>query len=70
MSHTILLHALAKGETREYMMNLITAKPDNEEGRALLAKARAWAEGEGFHSFRETKIEDGVMPDFTKAVNV
>lgn len=70
MSYSILLHALAKGETRDYMAQLITVKPDTPEGREVVAKAKAWAEGEGFHSFTETRIEDGAPPDFSKVLNV
>jgi len=64
MTATILLHALAKGATEDWQADLITARPDTAAGRADVAKARVWAESNGFHRLTETRVMDGALPNF------
>ena len=66
MSTEILIYGLERGETRDYMETLLatTCKTDSD-----IAKAKAAASAQGWHSFRVTTY-DGAAPNFAKAVNL
>tara|TARA_R110000868_G_scaffold3064_1_gene20567 strand:- start:375 stop:575 length:201 start_codon:yes stop_codon:yes gene_type:complete len=66
MSTKILIYGLERGENREYMETLLatTCKTDSD-----IAKVKAAASAQGWHSFRVTTY-DGGAPNFAKAVAV
>ena len=59
-----VLYGLPKGATERYeeVLLLTNATPDKIE------RVKALAARDGFHSFREAKIDLSTPPDFTKAV--
>jgi hypothetical protein len=61
-----LIYGLEKGETREYMETLLATNCKNAQD---IAKVKAAASAQGWHSFRVTTY-DGSPPNFAKAVNV
>jgi hypothetical protein len=64
MKPEILVYALPRGESREYMEELISSRsPDKAAANAVIERAKL----DGWHSFRIATF-DGSPPDFTKAV--
>jgi len=62
----LLIYGLVKGETREYMEELLAT---NAKNPADVEKVKAAAAAQGWHSFRVATY-NGEAPDFAKAVNV
>jgi len=52
----------------DWQADLIIDRPDTAAGRADVAKARAWAESNGFHRLTETRVMDGALPNFAATV--
>lgn len=50
----------------EYFEDIITVT----ESRGHLAKAKSWAEQNGFDHFRIAHYTPGTIPDFTKTINI
>ena len=59
-----LLYGLESNETRDYMETLLYTTSDSK----MLEKAKVYAIGKGYHSFRVTTY-NGEKPDFTKTLN-
>ena len=59
-----LLYGLEQNESRDYMETLLFVT----ENESLIEKAKAYASGKGFHSFRVATYK-GEKPDFIKAIN-
>lgn len=70
MKTEILIYGLPKGETREYMEDLLACFPVSDKAASNIEKVKAAAGAQGFHSFRVTGFVPGTKPDFAKAVNV
>ena len=70
MKQEILIYGLPKGETRDYMEDLLACFP--KQRKALddqnIEAVKAAASAQGFHSFRVCGFVVGTKPDFTKAV--
>jgi len=60
-----LVYGLPKGETERYMEVLLATKCKTTED---IAKVKAAAAADGFHSFRVTKFDPSKPPDFVAAV--
>lgn len=65
----ILIYGLPKGETRDYMEDLLACFPKTDKAASNIEKVKAAASAQGFHSFRVTGY-NGEAPNFAKAVNV
>lgn len=63
MKETIL-YGLPKGSTERYEEVLLLTKATPEK----IAKVKALAAKDGFHSFRVAEIDLSIAPDFGKAV--
>ena len=69
MSKEILIYGLPKGETRDYMEDLLACFPVTDSAALNIEKVKAAASAHGFHSFRVAAY-NGEAPNFAKAVNV
>jgi len=69
MTHEIIVYGLAENETREYMESLLACFPSGADDAANVARVKAAASVEGWHSFRVATY-DGAAPNFAAAVNV
>ena len=65
MKTEYIVYGLAKGETRDYMTELLLVTTDP----ANIEKVKKLARADGFHSFRVSTF-NGEAPDFTKTVNI
>jgi len=65
----ILIYGLAKGETRDYMEELLACFKDGANTAANIDRVKTAAAAHGFHSFRVTGYA-GEAPNFAKAVSV
>jgi hypothetical protein len=65
----ILIYGLAKGETRDYMEELLACFKDGANTTANIERVKAAASVAGFHSFRIAGYA-GQAPNFAAAVNV
>ena len=70
MTTEILIYALERGETRDYMESLLACFPSTDKAAANVEKVKAAASADGWHSFRIAKFVSGTVPNFAKAVNV
>jgi hypothetical protein len=70
MSKEILIYGLPKGETRDYMEDLLACFPVTDKAAQNVENVKAAASAAGFHSFRIAGFVPGTKPDFAKAVNV
>lgn len=64
----ILIYGLPKGETRDYMEDLLACFNDGANTAANIERVKAAATAAGFHSFRVTGFVPGTKPNFAKAV--
>jgi hypothetical protein len=69
MTKEILIYGLPKGETRDYMEDLLACFPVTDKAAQNVEAVKAAASAQGFHSFRITTYS-GEAPNFAKAVNV
>ena len=69
MTKEILIYGLPKGETRDYMEDLLACFPVTDKTAQNVEAVKAAASAHGFHSFRVTGYA-GEAPNFAKAVNV
>lgn len=65
----ILIYGLKRGETRDYMEDLLACFPATGSAAANIERVKAAASAEGFHSFRVAGYS-GEAPNFAKAVAV
>ena len=65
----ILIYGLARGETRDYMEDILANFASSANDAANIEKVKAAATAAGFHSFRVATYS-GEAPNFAKAVNV
>jgi hypothetical protein len=65
----ILIYGLAKGETRDYMEELLACFKDGANTAANIERVKSAASADGFHSFRIAGYA-GQAPNFAAAVNV
>jgi hypothetical protein len=70
MSKEILIYGLPKGETRDYMEDLLACFPVTDKAAQNVENVKAAASAAGFHSFRIAGFVPGTTPNFAKAVNV
>jgi hypothetical protein len=70
MSKEILIYGLPKGETRDYMEDLLACFPVTDKAAQNVENVKAAASAAGFHSFRVAGFVPGTKPNFAKAVNV
>jgi len=70
MSKEILIYGLPKGETRDYMEDLLACFPVTDKAAQNVEAVKAAASAAGFHSFRIAGFVPGTKPNFAKAVNV
>jgi hypothetical protein len=70
MSKEILIYGLPKGETRDYMEDLLACFPVTDKAAQNVEAVKAAASAAGFHSFRVAGFVPGTKPNFAKAVNV
>jgi len=70
MSKEILIYGLPKGETRNYMEDLLACFPVTDKAAQNVENVKAAASAAGFHSFRIAGFVPGTKPNFAKAVNV
>jgi hypothetical protein len=69
MKTEILIYGLAKNENRDYMENLLACFDDNANTADNIARVKAAASAEGWHSFRVATY-DGAPPNFAAAINI
>ncbi len=69
MSKEILIYGLPKGETRDYMEDLLACFPVTDKAAQNVENVKAAASAAGFHSFRIAGFVPGTKPNFAKAVN-
>jgi hypothetical protein len=65
----ILIYGLARGETRDYMEDILANFASSANDAANIEKVKTAAIAAGFHSFRVATY-NGEAPNFAKAVNV
>ena len=65
----IIIYGLAKGETRDYMEDLLACFPDSANTARNIENVKQAASAQGFHSFRVATYS-GEAPDFAKTLNV
>ena len=65
----ILIYGLARGETRDYMEDILANFASSANDAANIEKVKTAATAAGFHSFRVATY-NGEAPNFAKAVNV
>jgi hypothetical protein len=70
MTKEILIYGLPKGETRDYMEDLLACFPVTDKAAQNVENVKAAASAAGFHSFRVAGFVPGTKPNFAKAVNV
>jgi hypothetical protein len=70
MKTEILIYGLPKGETRDYMEDLLACFPVTDKAAQNVENVKAAASAAGFHSFRIAGFVPGTKPNFAKAVNV
>ena len=70
MSKEILIYGLPKGETRDYMEDLLACFPVTDKAAQNVENVKAAASAAGFHSFRVAGFVPGTKPNFAKVVNV
>jgi hypothetical protein len=69
MTKEILIYGLPKGETRDYMEDLLACFPSNANDAANIERVKDAATAQGWHSFRITSY-NGEAPNFLAALNV
>lgn len=69
MKTELLIYGLPKGETRDYMEDLLACFATGANNDSNIAKVKAAAAAQGWHSFRIATY-NGDAPNFAKAVNV
>ena len=65
----ILIYGLERGETRDYMENLLANFLKDNNAASNIEKVKAAASAQGWHSFR-IAYYNGEAPNFAKAVRV
>jgi hypothetical protein len=65
----ILIYGLPKGESRDYMEDLLANFPVTDKAAQNVENVKAAASAAGFHSFRVATY-NGEAPNFAKAVNI
>jgi hypothetical protein len=70
MKQEILIYGLPKGETRDYMEDLLACFPVTDKATQNIDAVTAAASAQGFHSFRVAGFVPGTKPNFAKAVTV
>jgi hypothetical protein len=70
MTKEILIYGLPKGETRDYMEDLLACFQVTDKAAQNVEAVKAAASAQGFHSFRIAGFVPGTKPNFAKAVNV
>ncbi len=65
MNREILIYGLPRGETRDYMEELLACFPVTEKAVSNIEKVKAAANADGFHSFRVAGFIPGTRPDFS-----
>ena len=70
MTKEILIYGLPKGETRDYMEDLLACFPVTDKAAQNVEAVKIAASAQGFHSFRVAGFVPGTKPNFAKAVNV
>jgi hypothetical protein len=65
----VLIYGLPKGETKDYMEDLLACFPDTRKTAENIERVKAAASAEGWHSFRVTTWR-GEAPDFVKTVAI
>jgi len=69
MAKEILIYGLPKGETRDYMEDLLACFPVTDKAAQNVEAVKAAASAQGFHSFRVAGYA-GEAPNFAKTINV
>jgi hypothetical protein len=69
MTKELIIYGLAKDETRDYMESLLACFPSGKNDAANVARVKAAASVEGWHSFRVATFS-GEAPNFAAAVNI
>lgn len=70
MTKEILIYGLPKGETRDYMEDLLACFPVTDKAAQNVEAVKAAASAQGWHSFRIAGFVPDTKPNFAKAVNV
>ena len=70
MTTEILIYALERGETRDYMESLLACFPKTDKAASNIERVKQAASAQGFHSFRIAGFVPGTKPNFAKAVSV
>jgi hypothetical protein len=70
MTKEILIYGLPKGETRDYMEDLLACFQVTDKAAQNVEAVKAAASAQGFHSFRVVGFVPGTKPNFAKAVNI
>lgn len=70
MKPEILIYGLKRGETRDYMEDLLACFPVSGKAAQNIEAVKAAASAQGFHSFRVTGFIPGNLPNFAKAVQL
>jgi hypothetical protein len=70
MTKEILIYGLPKGETRDYMEDLLACFQVTDKAAQNVEAVKAAASAQGWHSFRVAGFVPGTKPNFAKAVNV
>jgi hypothetical protein len=65
----IIIYGLPKGETRDYMEDILANFESSANDQANIEKVKAVASAQGFHSFRVATF-NWEKPDFAKAARV
>ena len=65
----ILIYGLPKGETRNYMEDLLANFPVTDKAAQNVENVKAAASAAGFHSFRVATY-NGEAPNLAKALNI
>lgn len=70
MKSEILIYGLPKGETRDYMEDLLACFPVTDNAASNVEAVKAAASVQGFHSFRVAGFVPGTKPNFAAAVAI
>jgi hypothetical protein len=65
----ILIYGLERGETRDYMEDLLANFVEDDKAASNIEKVKAAASAQGFHSFR-IAYYNGEAPDFAAAIRI
>jgi len=69
MQKEILIYGLAKGETQDYMEDMLACFKDDRNTVSNIEKVKQAASAQGFHSFRVASY-NGESPNFTGTVAI